>query len=213
MELTKELLNQLVQLPTGNVADSGGLVMDSSIKPIDPSWKLIGRACTVQCFPGDNLALHQGMEAAQPGQVLVFDCKGYTEAGHFGDMMATACKVKGLAGVVIDGSCRDSQDIKEMGFPVFVKAFCPRGTAKKGLAEINVPIMCGGIEVKAGDIIFADCDGVVVVPQEKEEDIFQKAVAKFEKEKEIRQRLLAGESTMEVYGFHQLVESLENTDL
>ena len=209
MELTKELMEKLVQLPTGNVADSGGHVMHSSIKPIDPSWKLVGRACTVECYPGDNLALHQGMEAAEAGQVLVFDCKGYTEAGHFGDMMATACKVKGIAGVVIDGSCRDSQDIKEMDYPVFVKGFCPRGTIKEGLAKINDPVMCGGVVVKAGDIIFGDCDGVVVVSQEKEDEVFEKALAKFEKEKEICDKLLAGASTMEVYGFHGLVERLK----
>lgn len=202
MKLDKEIF---LQLPTGNLADSGAKVMHSSIKPIDPAAKMIGRAVTVDCYPGDNLALHQGMEAAAAGEVLIFACKGYTEAGHFGDMMATACMTKGVAGVVIDGSCRDSQDIKEMGFPVFVKTFNPSGTTKEHLARINVPVTCGGVTVNPGDLIFGDCDGVVVMPQEDEEEILRKALVKFEKEKEIKARLLAGESTMEVYGFHKLV--------
>ena len=88
MELTKDKVQELSKLPTGNVADSVGpqFVMNSAIKPIDSKSKMVGRAVTVNCFPGDNLALHQGMEAAAAGDVLVFDCKGYTEAGHFGDM-------------------------------------------------------------------------------------------------------------------------------
>lgn len=208
MELTHEIVQELSKLPTGNVADSAGpqFIMNSTIKPIDPKSKMVGRAVTVSCFPGDNLALHQGMEVAKAGEVLVFDCKGYTEAGHFGDMMATACKVKGIAGVVIDGSCRDSQDILELGLPVFVKAFNPRGTVKESLGSVNVPVICGCVSVKPGDIIFGDCDGVVVVPRDREDEVFAKALAKFEKEIWIREQLLNGVSTMEVYGFDKLVE-------
>ena len=91
MELTKEVLDALQQLPTGNVADNNtGMprqgVMDSGIKPIDSKSHMVGRAVTVRCYPGDNLALHQGIYAANPGDVLVLDCRGYTEAGHFGDI-------------------------------------------------------------------------------------------------------------------------------
>lgn len=209
MELTKEKREDLVKLPTGNVADSAGRnsVMESRIKPINPASKMIGRAVTVECFPGDNLALHQGMAAAEAGDVLVFDLKGFTEAGHFGDMMATACRYKGIAGVVIDGSCRDSQDIKELGLPVFAKAFNPRGTVKESLGRVNVPVVCGGVTVRPGDIIFGDCDGVVVVPQEQEDEIFDKACAKYDKEIWIREQILKGVTTMEVYGFDKLVES------
>ena len=208
MELTKEKIEELIKLPTGNVADSAGRdsVMDSSIKPVDPKSKMIGRALPVECVPGDNLALHRGMAAAQKGDVLVFDCKGFTEAGHFGDMMATACKIKGIAGVVIDGSCRDSQDICELGLPVFAKAFSPRGTVKENPGRVNIPVVCGGINVRPGDIIFGDCDGVVVVPREDEDEVFDNALAKYDREIEVREKLLAGMSTREVYGFDKIVE-------
>ena len=116
MELTAETLTKLLQLPTGNIADSNTYsprqgVMHSSIKPIDPMSHILGRAVTARCFPGDNLALHQAIYTANAGDVLVLDCHGYTEAGHFGYIMALACKVRGIAGVIIDGSCRDGQEV------------------------------------------------------------------------------------------------------
>ncbi len=214
MELTAERLAELSKLPTGNIADSNTSsprqgVMHSSIKPIDPQSRVLGRAVTARCYPGDNLALHQAIYAANPGDVLVLDCHGYTEAGHFGDIMALACKVRGIAGVIIDGSCRDSQDIKAMGFPVFARAFNPSGTVKKSLGEVNVPVICGGVEVRPGDIVAGDCDGVVVVERENEDDVFTKALAKFEKESHIVEQLKAGMTTLEIYGFDKLIDKLK----
>ncbi|MBQ3402001.1 MAG: 4-carboxy-4-hydroxy-2-oxoadipate aldolase/oxaloacetate decarboxylase [Synergistaceae bacterium] len=215
MELTAEKLRELSQLPTGNIADNNNDaprqgVMNSSIKPIDPASHVLGRATTARCYPGDNLALHQAIYAANPGDVLVLDCHGYTEAGHFGDIMALACKVRGIAGVILDGSCRDSQDIKAMGFPMFVKALNPSGTVKKSLGEVNVPVICGGVEVRPGDIVAGDCDGVVVVPREHEDEVFAKALAKFEKEQHIVEQLKAGMTTLDVYGFNELIGKLKN---
>ena len=213
MELTAEKLAQLSQIPTGNIADSNNRaprqgVMNSSIKPIDPASHVLGRAVTARCYPGDNLALHQAIYTAKAGDVLVLDFHGYTEAGHFGDIMALACKVRGISGVILDGSCRDSQDIKAMGFPMFVKAFNPSGTVKKSLGEVNVPVICGGVEVRPGDIVAGDCDGVVVVPREFEDEVFTAALAKFAKEQHIVEQLNAGMTTLEIYGFNELIEKL-----
>ena len=214
MELTNEKREQLSVLPTGNVADTNNSVprqgvMDSGIKPVDSKCHMLGRAVTVKCQPGDNLAIHQGIYAAQPGDVLVCDLRGYDQAGHFGDIMALACKLRGLAGVVLDGSCRDTEDIREMGFPVFVRGANPSGTVKASLAQVHVPVTCGGIEVHDGDIILGDCDGVVVIPQAQEDEVFEKAMAKFEKEKHIVEQLHAGRTTLEIYGFDSLIQKLE----
>ncbi|MBQ1492450.1 MAG: 4-carboxy-4-hydroxy-2-oxoadipate aldolase/oxaloacetate decarboxylase [Blautia sp.] len=214
MILDEKTRQMFSELPTGNVADNNNNtprqgVMDSGIKPVDPACHMLGRAVTVRCQPGDNLALHQGLYAAKPGDVLVCDLRGYTEGGHFGDIMALACKVRGLAGVVLDGSCRDSPDIKEMGFPVFSRGFNPSGMVKASLGKVGVPVMCGGVEVHNGDIILGDCDGVVVVPKEQEDEVFEKAMAKFEKEKHLVEELLAGKTTLELYGFDKLIEKLE----
>lgn len=211
MILTEELRANLLRLPTGNIADNNNSapnqgVMDTAIKPVGASMKMIGRAFTAQCFPGDNLALHQAIYAAEPGDVLVLDLHGYSNAGHFGDIMTLACMERGLAGVVIDGSCRDSEDIRELGFPVFCRGFNPSGTVKESLAKMNIPVRCGGITVHPGDIIFGDCDGVVVIPQSEEDTVFAKANEKFEHEIEIVEALKAGKTTLEIYGFDKIIE-------
>ncbi len=209
MELTADKRAELLQLPCGNIADnnpSGG-VMDPGVKPLDPGMKMVGRALPVRCYPGDNLALYQGIDAARPGDVLVFDCGGYA-AGHFGDMMAHACLAKGVAGVVIDGTCRDRNDIVELGLPVFTRGLNPAGTVKASLGKVGVPVVAGGVLVEPGDIVFGDCDGVVVVPADEAEAVFSAALAKHRKEELIAARLDAGESALEVYGFDKLVEKL-----
>ncbi len=209
MELTTQKRAELLCLPCGNIADNNpaGGVMDPGIKPLDPGMKMVGRALPVRCYPGDNLALYQGIDAAQPGDVLVFDCGGYA-AGHFGDMMAHACLAKGVAGVVIDGTCRDRNDIVELGLPVFTRGLNPAGTVKASLGKVGVPVVVGGVVVEPGDVVFGDCDGVVVVPAAQAEEVFSAALAKHHKEEGIAARLDAGESALEVYGFDKLVESL-----
>ena len=213
MKLDEVMREKLSVLPTGNVADNNNTasrqgVMDSGIKPVNPAWHMLGRAVTVKCQPGDDLAIHQGIYAARPGDVLVCDLHGYDQAGHFGDIMALACKVRGLAGIVLDGSCRDSEDIKALGFPVFSRGFNPSGTVKASPTQINVPVVCGGITVHPGDIVLGDCDGIVVVPQDREDEVFEKAMQKYEKEKLIVEQLLAGRSTLEIYGFDKLLDKL-----
>lgn len=214
MELNETKRNELLKLPTGNIADNNNGVphqgvMDSGIKPLDAKSKMIGRAYTVQCYPGDNLALHQAIYAARPGDVLVLDCKEFTEGGHFGDVMATACLVRGIAGVVIDGSCRDAEDIKALGLPVFVRAVNPAGTVKESLGKLGVPVVCGGVTVRTGDIVFGDCDGVVVIPREQEDAVFAKALAKFDKEIQIVRELKAGKTTLEIMGFDKKIAAKE----
>ena len=162
------ITNIFVQLPTGNIADNNNFmphqgVMDTAIKPVNPKTKMVGRAYTAQCFPGDNLALHQAIYAANPGDVLIIDCHGYDKAGHFGDIMATASKLHGLAGVVIDGSCRDSEDIRELGFPVFARSYNPAGTVKESLAKLGVPVTVGGITVRTGETCSAESYLLIIV--------------------------------------------------
>jgi 4-hydroxy-4-methyl-2-oxoglutarate aldolase len=118
--------------------------------------------------------------------------------------MALACKVKGIAGLVIDGSCRDSDYIDEMGFPVFCRALNPGGTVKETLGQLNIPITCGGLAVNPGDIVFGDRDGVIVVPQEKAEEVLVKAEALAAKEVQVKAMLEQGKTTIEIYQFEKL---------
>ncbi len=108
--------------------------------------------------------------------------------------------------MIIDGSCRDSEDIRKLGFPVFVRSYCPAGTVKESLAKMDTAVTVGGIAVKPGDIIFGDCDGVVVIPQEVEDEVFAAANKKYDKEQEILKMLEEGKTTLEIYGFDKLIE-------
>lgn len=200
--MMEDLIERYSKLPTGNICDSNGRGgnMCAAIKPISRDMRLAGRAFTVKAQPGDNLGLHQALNAAPAGSILVIDVHGFTNAGAFGDIMATACIAKGIAGVVIDGACRDANDIEEMRLPVFCRALNPGGTVKESLGELNQVIQCGGVVVKPGDIIVGDCDGVVVVSAELAEAVLEKAEAKNEKEKEIRRQLLEGKTTIELLG-------------
>jgi 4-hydroxy-4-methyl-2-oxoglutarate aldolase len=188
-------------IPTGNICDSNGKLgaIDPAIQALDRNMTVVGRAYTVQCPPGDNLTVHKAMLEAQPGDVLVVSCGGYLHAGGFGELMATACQVKGIAGIVIDGACRDKNELIEMNFPTFVRATCPNGTVKERCGATGGTVVCGGSTVRTGDIIIGDCDGVVVIPADRAEAVLEKSLAKKASEDVIRKQLLAGISTAELF--------------
>lgn len=190
------------EIPTGNICDSNGLVgaLDPAIQALDRHMAVAGRAYTVQCPPGDNLTIHKAMVEAKPGDVLVVSCGGFPKAGVFGELMATACQVKGIAGIVIDGACRDKNELIAMGFPTFVRTTCPNGTRKENCGATGTAVLCGGTLVRTGDIVIGDCDGVVVIPQAEAEGVLERSKAKKTKENEIRQQLLGGISTAELFG-------------
>lgn len=97
---------------------------------------------------------------------------------------------------------------KELGLPVFVRAFQPSGTVKARLGKVNVPVVCGGVGVQPGDLIVGDCDGVVVIPQDHEDEVIEQACSKFDKEQKIVEQLKQGKTTLEIYGFDRLIQKL-----
>jgi 4-hydroxy-4-methyl-2-oxoglutarate aldolase len=141
--------------------------MSSLVKPIASGMKACGPALTVDCPVGDNLTIHAAIAQARAGDLLVVDFKGFLEAGPFGEIMAHACRQKGIVGLVIDGCVRDSVEIQTMNFPLFARGLCIRGTSKLRLGSVGRPITCAGVSVSPGDIVLGDDDGVVVVPRSR----------------------------------------------
>jgi 4-hydroxy-4-methyl-2-oxoglutarate aldolase len=205
----EDLVKKLGKYSTATLCEAMGKsgYMSHEIKPISPNMSVVGPAVTVSCPVGDNITLHKAIEVAKKGDVLVVDAKGYKDAGGmWGEIMTLAAKVKGIAGLVIDGAVRDVAAIRKIGFPVFARAICPGGTVKETFGTINKPIVCGGVLVNPGDVIVGDDDGVVVVPKELIEVVLKRAEEREKKEEEVKKLILQGKTTMEIYGFDKLLK-------
>ncbi len=174
--------------------------LDPAIKPIDPAMKLAGPALPVDVPAGDNLALHMAIAKAAPGAVLVVDYKGHMDVAVTGDIMALAARQRGLAGMVIDGAVRDADEITRIGLPVFARGLSIRGPAKNGPGSVGRPIRLGAVKVHAGDIVVGDRDGVVVLAAGGWSQALDAARGREAREEEVRGKLLAGETTVDLMG-------------
>jgi regulator of RNase E activity RraA len=148
------------------------------VAPLVPTMKLAGPAFTIEVRAGDNLMIHAAMSMAKPGDVLVIDGKGDTSCALMGALMINACKVMQLGGLVIDGAVRDTDELRELGFPVFAAGVNPNGPTKFIPGRINWPISAGGVAVSPGDLVVGDADGVVVVEREKAASLLPLAAKK-----------------------------------
>lgn len=204
-----ELVNQYKELSSATVheASGGKGALSSRIKPISPEMKVCGPAVTVKVRPCDNLILHKAIYVAQKGDVVVADAEGYIEAGAWGEIMAVAAHQRGIGGFIFNGAVRDSQAMSDLGFPVFACGLCIKGTEKVSLGWINHPLNLDNITIHPGDLILGDRDGLVVVKREEAEEVLQKSLAREEKEGGIKERLRRGESTLDIYGFTDILKA------
>ncbi|QLG28932.1 4-carboxy-4-hydroxy-2-oxoadipate aldolase/oxaloacetate decarboxylase [Halorarum halophilum] len=205
VESFEEIPSTIVSDVTGNI----GLTMDSGIRPAFDGVEMAGSAVTVKAAPGDNLIIHKAITMAEPGDVLVIDCDGYTDTGHIGELMSRSCQANGLSGLIIDGAYRDSRDIAEMEFPVYGRGVNPQGPLKQDPGSINVTISCGGVSVDPGDIVVGDDDGVAVIPGHGAEKVLELAHQKLAAEDTTREEVEAGEYLYELNGYDQLFEGME----
>jgi 4-hydroxy-4-methyl-2-oxoglutarate aldolase len=183
--------------------------LDSGIKPIHPDMRVAGPAVTVDLRPGDNLMLHYAMLKVKPGDVLVVDAKGFLEAGPWGDVFTEQALAQGVAGLVISGAVRDARAIIEMGFPVFSRGLCIKGTGKNQPGKLNVPICIGDVLINPGDIVIGDQDGVVVVRQDEVEYAIRSSQAREERESMYRTRIREGATTVELLELQETLRRLE----
>ena len=178
--VSPEIVRRASTFAASILADVAGRrgTLDGRVAALAPTMRLAGPAFTIEVRHGDNLMIHAAMTMAKPGDVLVIDGKGDRSCALMGSIMINACRKLGLGGVVLDAAVRDSQELVELGFPVYAVGTNPNGPTKFVPGRINWPISCGGIAVAPGDLIVGDADGVVVIEREKAASLLDEAARK-----------------------------------
>lgn len=199
LQRRRQVSNQLVQafrgLPVANVSDcmarmcAGG----ARLRPMHRGGPMAGPALTVKSRPGDNLMIHKALTMAKPGDVLVVDAGGDLTNALFGEIMVARAVKSGLAGVVLNGAVRDSEEIGQGEFPLYAAGVTHRGPYKDGPGEINVPIAIDGMVIHPGDLMLGDADGLLCVPFDDAERLLAATHKKMEAEKKMLDDIAAGQ--------------------
>ena len=183
-------------------------LMRPYMRPIYLTAKAGGSAITISCHPGDNLMIHAAIEFCRDGDILVVSTTSESTDGMFGELLAESARAHGVVGLIIDAGVRDVTDLTQMQFPVWSKAVSAQGTVKATAGSVNVPMMCAGAMVHAGDIVIGDADGVVVVKRETAVEVARLAGERFDKELKNREQLKSGKLGLDMYGLRAKLAEL-----
>jgi 4-hydroxy-4-methyl-2-oxoglutarate aldolase len=186
-------------------ADKTVRVIDSAIRPINPFRQMVGRARPVRCRD-DFLAVVQALRDAQAGEVLVIDA-GASKLAMAGELFASEARRKGLAGIVIDGACRDTSKLQTIALPFYARSTLPMAGKVEQLAEPVTSVNCGGVTVRAGDWLVGDRDGIVVLRVDEIDEILLRAETIQAAEAVILERIERGESLFDMLALDEHIEA------
>lgn len=182
-------------------------LMSSNMRPIAAGQRVVGPAVTSWNYPGDNLMIHAALNVASKGDVLVLTNGGTSQGALWGDVACGFAVKKGVAATIVHGATRDTDAIRELGYPVWATHVSVEHPEKRGPGAVNVPIVVDGVLVEPGDIIAADADGVLVIPRALLAYTVERAEARAEAEKVFRKRIAAGERLIDILGMQAVIDA------
>jgi 4-hydroxy-4-methyl-2-oxoglutarate aldolase len=200
--------DELARLGTATVYEAAGRkgLVDLDLHRIVPGSRAAGPARPILCGQADNLMVHAAMAHANPGDVLVLTMPVPRPVALVGDLLATQAKARGVAGLLIDGSVRDVEELVELGLPIWARWIRVRGAGKDVPGTIDEPVIVGGARIAAGDTVVLDADGAAVIAQERVDEVLEAAQAREEKERVKRAKLQAGELSYDLDNLRARVE-------
>jgi len=192
------------------ISDSMGRLnaMKSDMKPLFEGIRFVGTAVTVKTLASDLAAAFKAIDLCKPGDVVVIDSHGSADTAFWGENMTLSAINRGVVGAVIDGACRDVEEIRKIRFPVICKGCVPNVGSISGYGDVNVVVQCAGVAVSPGDILIADGNGVVVVPKDEGAVILEKAQRLLETEHLLLEKIKAGATIGELINVDGVFETV-----
>ena len=199
---------ELAALGVATVHEAAGRtgVVDLPLIRVVPGSRVAGPARTALCMPGDNTMVHALVAHARPGDVLVLTSAEPAPVAFVGDLLATQAQAQGVAGILVDGAVRDLDELAELGLPIWTRFVRAQGATKGEVGKLDVPVVVGGVEIRPGDLVVMDCDGAVVVPADRVDEMLPAARERAERETAVRQRYRDGDLSYDLQGLRALVE-------
>jgi len=206
-------VSELAQLGSATVYEASGRegLIDLDLHQLIPGSRAAGPARTVRCGQGDNLMVHAAMAHAQPGDILVLTMPEPEPVALVGDLLATQAKGRGVAGLLIDAAVRDSEDLRELGLPIWARWIRVKGATKTEVGAIDEPVEVGGATIRPGDHVVLDADGAVVVRAERADEVLAASRERIEYERDKRAKLESGALSYDLDNLRARVEGDAST--
>jgi 4-hydroxy-4-methyl-2-oxoglutarate aldolase len=198
----------LARLGVATIHEAAGRtgIIDVPLTQVVAGSRVAGPARIALCAPGDNTMVHAVVAHASPGDVLVLTSAEPAAVALVGELLATQAQVQGVAGILVDGAVRDLDELAAIGLPIWTRFVRAQGATKGVAGKLDVPVVIGGAEIRPGDLVVMDCDGAMVLPSERMDEVLPLALERAEHERAMRKRYASGELSYDLQGLREIVD-------